>query len=193
MLPDSARIDRQQHAGQAATSADDDVADGERSLHLLGGRKQPFRPHHQHDRHQQVDQHRGQRRRRGRGGGGAQNRAQQIGQEGAAERVDHADEDRGHERAADRADAADDDDDEGEDQDVLAHADLHGEDRRLHQPGKAGERRAEAEHQRVEQLDVDAERADHFAVRGAGADQHADARAHHHDIEQRPRPRARPR
>src|SRR2546421_5652920 len=40
---------------------------------------------------------------------------QQIGQEGAAERVDHADEDRSEERAADRADAADHDDDEGED------------------------------------------------------------------------------
>jgi len=39
---------------------------------------------------------------------------------GAAERIDHADEDRGHEGAADRADAADHDDDEGEDQDVLA-------------------------------------------------------------------------
>ena len=42
----------------------------------------------------------------------------------------------GDEGAADRADAADDDDDEGQDQDVLAHADLDGEDRRLHQPAK---------------------------------------------------------
>ena len=90
----------------------------------------------------------------------------------------------GDEGAADRADAADDDDDEGQDQDVLAHADLHGEDRRLHHAGEAGERGAEAEHQRVEQLDVDAERADHLAIGGAGADQHADARAHHQDVEQ---------
>ena len=44
--------------------------------------------------------------------------------------------------------------------------------------GKAGQRRAKPEHQRVEQLDVDAERADHFAVGGAGADQHAEPGAH---------------
>ena len=50
-------------------------------------------------------------------------------------------------------------------------------------PGKPGQRGAEPEHQRVEQLDVDAERADHFPVGGAGADQHADAGSHHHEIE----------
>ena len=65
---------------------------------------------------------------------------EQIGQEGAAQRVDHADEDRGQERAADRADAADHDDDEGEDEDVLAHPDLDRQNRRLHQPGETGER-----------------------------------------------------
>ena len=46
-------------------------------------------------------------------------------------------------------------------------------------PASAG---AQAEHQREQQLDVDAKRADHFAVRGAGADQHADAGPHHDDI-----------
>ena len=52
-------------------------------------------------------------------------------------------------------------------------------------PAKPGERGAEPEHQRVEQLDVDAERAHHLAVGGAGADQHAEPRAHDQDIEQR--------
>ena len=102
----------------------------------------------------------------------------------------HADQDRGDEGAADRADAADDDDHEGEDQDVLAHADLHGQDRRLHQAGEPGERRAEPEHQRIEQLDVDAERAGHLAVGGAGADQHAEPRAHHQHSRATARPRA---
>ena len=86
------------------------------------------------------------------------------------------------ERAADRADAADDDHDEGEDQNVLAHADLHGKDRRLHHAGEAGKRSAEAKHQRIKELDVDAERAGHFAIGGAGTDQHAEPGAHHQRI-----------
>ena len=94
-----------------------------------------------------------------------------------------ADEDRRHQRAADRADAADDDDHEGEDEDVLAHADLGGENGGLHQAGETGERRPDAEHERIEQLDVDPQRGGHLAVGGAGADQHADARAHDHQIE----------
>ena len=52
-------------------------------------------------------------------------------------------------------------------------------DRRLHHAGEARKRGAEPEYQRVEQLDVYAERPDHLAIGGAGADQHADARAHH--------------
>ena len=109
---------------------------------------------------------------------------QKIGHEGAADRVDQADKQRRDEGAADRADAADGDDDEGGDQNIFAHADLHGEDRRLHQAGEARERRAEPEHQRVEELYVDPERADHFAVGCAGADQHAEPRAHDEDIKQ---------
>ena len=50
--------------------------------------------------------------------------------------------------------------------------------------GETGERRAESEHQRIEKLDVDAERADHLAIGRAGADQHAEPRAHHQHIEQ---------
>ena len=88
------------------------------------------------------------------------------------------------EGAADRADAADDHDHESRNENVLAHADLYGQDRRLHQAGETRQRRTEPEHQRVKELDVDPERADHFAVRRAGADQHAEPRAHHQHVEQ---------
>ena len=81
-------------------------------------------------------------------------------QERARQRVDEADQQRADEGAADAAEAADDDDDEGRDQDLLAHADLDGEDRRRHQAGEAGQQRAEREHQRVQEPDVDAQRAD---------------------------------
>ena len=74
-----------------------------------------------------------------------------------------------------RIDAADDDDDEGEDEDFLAHADLRLVDRRHQHAGKPGEHRANAEHGCEQQPDIDAERADHLAVRGAGADQHAES------------------
>src|SRR5258705_24534 len=62
------------------------------------------------------------------------------------------------------ADAAEDDDEEGEDRDVLAHADRGREDGGLHQAGEARQRRADAEHDGVEQLDVDAECCRHLAV-----------------------------
>ena len=116
-------------------------------------------------------------------GGRAQGELENVGQERAAHRIDQADKDGRDKGAADRADAADDDDDKGKDQDVFAHADLRGQNGRLHQAGKTGKRGADPEHERVEQLDVDSERADHFAVRGAGPDQHADARAHHDQVE----------
>ncbi len=80
--------------------------------------------------------------------------------------------------------AANDDDDEGEDQDVLTHADLDEGQRRLHHSGKTGEGGTEPEYEGVEELNIDAERADHLAVGGTGADQHADARAHHQRIQQ---------
>jgi hypothetical protein len=136
-------------------------------------------------RHQHVDQHRRQRRAERACAARAQHRSQHVRHERAADRVDQSDEDGGDEGAADRADATDDNDDKSEDQDVLAHADLHHEDRRLHQAGEAGERGAEPEHQRVEQLDIDAERADHFAVRCTSADQHAEPGAHDREIQQR--------
>jgi len=54
------------------------------------------------------------------------------------------------------------------------------EDRRLHHAGEAGERRAEAEHQRVKKLDIDAERAGHLAVGSADTDQHAEPETARH-------------
>ena len=83
-------------------------------------------------------------------------------------------------------------DDEGEDEDILTHADLHREDRCLHESGKSRERRAEAEYQRVEEFYVDAEGAYH-CIGGTGADQHAEPRAHDEDIEEEGHRERRPR
>jgi hypothetical protein len=63
---------------------------------------------------------------------------------------------------------------------------LCGEDWRLDQSSKTRESRPDAEHKRVERLDVDAERTDHFTVGRAGADEHADACVHRHEIEKQP-------
>ena len=101
---------------------------------------------------------------------------QQQRQEGPADGVDHADDQRAEERAADRADAADHDHHQHHDQDMVAHAGLDREDRRRHQPGEAGKRCAHSEQDGVEQADIDAEHRHHSRVAGAGADQHADAR-----------------
>ena len=81
--------------------------------------------------------------------------------------------------------SADNPENEGQDEDILAHSDLHREDGGLHQPGKAGKRGTETEYKGIKQLDVDAERAGHFAVRCTGTDQHAKSSAHHKDVEQR--------
>ena len=51
-------------------------------------------------------------------------------------------------------------------------------------PGEAGKRGAEAEHDGVEQADVDAQRRHHGAVAGAGPDQHAQAGARDHEPQQ---------
>ena len=104
-------------------------------------------------------------------------------QEEAAEGVGDADEDGADQRALDRADAADHDDDEGHDQDRLAHADLHRLDRADQRAGEAGERGAEGEDDGVEPGDVDAEGGDHLAVGLAGADLHAEAGAVDQEVE----------
>ena len=76
------------------------------------------------------------------------------------------------------------DDDEGEDQDVLAHADLHREQRPEQRAGDRAERRADREHEREQRADVDAHGFRHLAVRRAGAHQHADARSRHQQTEE---------
>src|SRR3954463_9092620 len=82
-------------------------------------------------------------------------------------------------RPAPGADAADHDHHEHLDEDELAHPRLHRVDRPGHQAGEAGERSAYAEYHGVEELDVDAQGADHGAVGSPGAHQHAKARASH--------------
>ena len=127
----------------------------------------------QHAGHQQVDQHRRQRRAGGLRQLLAHQRAHPDRQEDAAQGIDHADDQRGPEGAADRADAADDDHHQGLDQDGLAHARLHREDRPGHHPGQRRQAGTQAENQGVEQADVHAQGRHHRRMGGAGADQHA--------------------
>ena len=57
---------------------------------------------------------------------------------------------------------------------VVAHAGLDRQDRRDHGPGEARQHGAEAEHDREQPLDVDTEHRDHRRIAGAGPHQHAD-------------------
>ncbi len=148
-------------------------------------REEAGRPHIEHDRHQEIDQHRGDGGTRSGGRGRVQHLAQQIGQEGAAHGVDEADHDRRDEGAADRADATDHDHDEGQNENGVAHARLDREDGRDHDAGKAREHGAEAEHDHEQALDVHAERGDHPGIRGAGPHQHADAGVVDEHVEER--------
>src|SRR6516162_10281055 len=91
-------------------------------------REQPGRADIEHDRHQQVDQHRGDGRTHGAGRRWPHDETQNVDRERSPKRVDEADEERGEKGAADRADAADDDDDERENEDVIAHSRLNRED-----------------------------------------------------------------
>ena len=81
--------------------------DVERVSHQPRAGNRPCGPEIEHHRHQHVDQHRSDRRAglgRDRGG---KHLAEQQRQEGAADGVDHAHQQRADQRAADRADAAD--------------------------------------------------------------------------------------
>ena len=95
-------------------------------------------------------------------------------QKRAAVGIDQPDQQRPDQRAAHRTDAADDDDDEGQDQDLLSHADLDGQHRPGHRPGQPGQHGADRKHDGEQPVDVDAERPDHVAMRRPGPDQHAD-------------------
>ena len=70
--------------------------------------------------------------------------------------VQQADDQGGEEGALDRAYAADHDDDEGQDQDAVAHARLDGEDGAGHCAGEPGQHGAEAEDEGEQAADVEA-------------------------------------
>ena len=97
------------------------------------------------------------------------------GDQHLAERVGEADQQRADRRARDRADAAEHDHHEREDQHLVAHAGIDGRERRDHDAAERRERDAGREHQPVDALGADAERARHVAVLGRGAHDHADA------------------
>ena len=76
----------------------------------------------------------------------------------AAQRVEDADHQRAHERTADRADAPDHDYHLRKNEDGVAGARLDRQQRPHHDAGECRQHGAEGEDQRVEQVDVDAER-----------------------------------
>ena len=71
-------IDRQQRENRQQRGHEH-VARGEPARSFARRREQAFRPEHQHDRHQHVDQHRGQRRPGARAGAVADEMAQRSG------------------------------------------------------------------------------------------------------------------
>ena len=84
---------------------------------------------------------------------------------------------RAEERAPERAEAADHHHDERLDDDIDVHARHDAAHRRDQRAAEAGKERARHEHQRVELADVGAERGEHLAVVGRGADHAAGAGA----------------
>jgi hypothetical protein len=142
-----------------------------------------LRPQGQDHGHEKVDQHRRQGRRRGLGVLHRHEQLQQTVEKGPSHGVDEADEEGGDEGALDRADAADDDYHEGDDDDLVAHADAGLGDRRHHQARQARQDGAERKDQRVQAPDIDSQGAHHGAVRGPGPDQHAQTRVRDHDIQ----------
>ena len=101
-----------------------------------------------------------------------------------AEGVGKADQQRGEERAPDRADAADHHDDEADDEHLRAHPRVDRGYRRRDHAGESGECDTQREHQPVDEVDVETERRNHLAIRRAGPDHHADARAVNQEIEE---------
>ncbi|HEX7117819.1 MAG TPA: hypothetical protein VF212_03480, partial [Longimicrobiales bacterium] len=137
------------------------------------------------DRHQQVDQHRGDGRTDRASGRGPHDQAQDVDRERSSERIDETDEQGRQKGAADRADAADDDDHEGQDENGIAHSGVDRQNGRDHDAGKAREHRAEAEYNQKQAADVDAEGRHHRGVGRPRTHQHADPGMGHEHVEQR--------
>ena len=116
-------------------------------------------PHHEHRDHHEEHQH--------------ERRLRQVGH---AEHVEHGDDDRGEVGARQRSHAADHDHHEDRRQDVEVHQQVRAPARQLQRPAQSRERRAEREDPGEEPGLVDAERADHLAVLGRRAHEHADPR-----------------
>ena len=145
---------------------------------VLGGRiahrdlrtaQQAIRPHDQDHRHHQEF--------------GDQRELGEIDREAAevdhadadAQRLDLGDDDGSEISAGDRSHAADHHDHEGVAQDGEVHRQVGGLARELQRAAKAGEERAAGEHRGEQQRLIDAERADHLAVLGGGADEASEA------------------
>src|SRR5207253_4601321 len=101
----------------------------------------------------------------------------ELGKEPPAVRIDEADDHAAGHGAAQAPEAADDDDHERVGEDLPLGAGIEREERAAGHTREAGEKRGEAEHQREQPVDVDADRVHHLAVVHAGADDGAELRA----------------
>src|ERR1700730_8102878 len=93
------------------------------------------------------------------------------------EHLHEGDQDAADERAEERAHAADDDDDEGVDDDGRSHAEKRRDQRRGEHAAECGHRAAQPEHAGAHQIDIGAERVDHFRILRHRAYQQAGAGA----------------
>ena len=88
-----------------------------------------------------------------------------------------ADQEAGDHRAPEAADAAENDDQERRDDHIDADVRAHAPDRHHDDAGEARQRGAEPEDQHPQPGQIDAQRAHHLAVMGAGLDDRAVGRA----------------
>ena len=133
------------------------VGGAHRSIVSHADRKQAFRANRQHDRHEQIDQHRCDSRARRLRQCAIDDFAQKRRQVRAANGIDDADDERTIECAANRAYSAGNQNDQCQDENWLAHSRLHRQDRRGHHASQTRERCADCEDKCIDQLDVHTE------------------------------------
>jgi hypothetical protein len=138
----------------------------------------------QHPRHDEVDRHGRERRADIDGERGRQKLPEQQSEGHPTEGVHHAHQDRPDQRPADGADAADDHHHEAQDQDALAHPDLHRQQGPQQGPGHGAQRGPQAEDRGEERRDPDSHHQDHLAVGGARPHPHARASLGNQQVEQ---------
>ena len=149
-----------------------------------GDAEQAVRPRRQHDRHHhEFGDQRELRKIDGEAG-------ERDAAEPDAQRLDHADQQRGEKGARNRAEAADHGHHEGLGDDREVHAEIRRFARQLQGAGESGQEGAEREHRGEEPALVDTQRARQHAVLGRRAHDHAEAGAREQPPQQQQHERA---